>query len=365
MKILYITEIDMSINSGVLNKMNDQIEAWVDSGHEVYIASIPASAKVSISPLITFKIVEHRTFVNDWIHNILSGALLNYGNKILSFGQCQRYIHDVNPDIIYLREMVSLPGISKLLKKHGVVLESNTLFNQELKTANKLVYYLFRKQLFKNVNGFIGVTKEITDQFIKYGKPTITIPNGIKINTATEISAPQNARAQIIMVGSPGQAWQGMDKFKRLAQLIPTADFHLVGETCKDSLYTNLFCHGYLSKEELIRLYEKMDVGVGTLALHRKGMNEACPLKVREYASIGLPIILAYNDPDFKGAPYALEISNCEDNIEKNIMSIKTFIDTWRGKRVPLKEVESLISIERKESVRIKFIQKIIKNELH
>ena len=49
---------------------------------------------------------------------------------------------------------------------------------------------------------------------------------------------------------------------------------------------------------ELTGSLEKYHISIGTLGLHRKGLSEACTLKVRESLSRGFPIILGYVDTD-------------------------------------------------------------------
>src|SRR5690606_17477311 len=145
--------------------------------------------------------------------------------------------------------------------------------------------------------------------------------------------------------GSPGIPWHGMDKVEQLAELLPEIDFHIVGVKKEGVTLNNLYYHGYLNGQNVELLYKQMDIGLGTLALHRKGMNEACPLKCREYAAHGLPLIIGYKDLDFSGQPFVLEISNREDNIKEGLTEIKQFIADWHGKRIPFPVVDDLISI--------------------
>lgn len=53
---------------------------------------------------------------------------------------------------------------------------------------------------------------------------------------------------------------------------------------------------GYKDGEELQRLLNASDIGIGSLALYRIGLREAQPLKVRHYLSVGLPTIIGYKD---------------------------------------------------------------------
>jgi hypothetical protein len=162
------------------------------------------------------------------------------------------------------------------------------------------------------------------------------------------------------MVGSPNIDWHGMDKVKTLAKAIPDFDFHIVGIKNQDNDVRNLTYHGICTPSQLAELYQSMDIGLGTLALHRKGMNEACPLKCREYAAFGLPFIIGYKDNDFSGQNFVLEIENTENNVVENIERIKKFVNDWKGKRVPYSSIEKLISVITKEKQRLDFFTNVL-----
>jgi len=56
---------------------------------------------------------------------------------------------------------------------------------------------------------------------------------------------------------------------------------------------------GMLYGKELHAEYNDAHFGVGSLGWYRLGVNEASPLKSREYLAAGLPFIYATDDPDF------------------------------------------------------------------
>jgi hypothetical protein len=104
------------------------------------------------------------------------------------------------------------------------------------------------------------------------------------------------------------------------------------------------------------------DFGIGPLALHRKGMSEATPLKVRDYLMHGLPVLIAHDDTDFPGAPpwYVLQIPNTESTVEDSLASIETWVSAIGGRRVPRADVLERIGIEAKEQARIAFFEEIV-----
>ena len=103
------------------------------------------------------------------------------------------------------------------------------------------------------------------------------------------------------------------------------------------------------------------DLAISTLALYRKGMEEACPLKTRECLAYGLPMVLPYVDTDLKDldADFLLKIPNKEDNIQSHGQAIHDFAYRMRGRRVDRDQV-ALIDQVAKEAERIRFFEEII-----
>jgi len=74
-------------------------------------------------------------------------------------------------------------------------------------------------------------------------------------------------------------------------------------------------------------------MGLSTLGLFLKNMDEACPLKSREYISLGLPFIYGYKDQDINATIDLLGFNVPNDNsllILENIMEWLYKIDTNR-----------------------------------
>jgi hypothetical protein len=104
----------------------------------------------------------------------------------------------------------------------------------------------------------------------------------------------------------------------------------------------------------------RADVGIGTLALHRKQLHEASPLKVREYLAVGLPVLYAYEDPDAdvlgKGV---LRIANSETNVDDEIDRVDAFVQAARGQRIP-REAVAHIDYTAKEGQRLELFERLI-----
>ena len=130
-------------------------------------------------------------------------------------------------------------------------------------------------------------------------------------------------------------AWQGVDKIIELAEARPSWSFDLIG--VKDlAVSTNVTCHGFLALDGYADVLAGADVALGTLALHRKQMQEASPLKVRRYLEFGLPLILGYADTDLAGLDpwWLLTLPNVETNVRDSLVEIDRFVASVAGKRV-------------------------------
>lgn len=82
----------------------------------------------------------------------------------------------------------------------------------------------------------------------------------------------------------------------------------------KNKLTNNFKFLGVLQPYEISILIEKIDIGIGSLGLHRLCHNIASPIKTGVFTGLGLPFIISYNDIRFKKhLPF---IFNCPNNDE-------------------------------------------------
>ncbi|MOA45721.1 hypothetical protein D3C78_1681500 [compost metagenome] len=104
---------------------------------------------------------------------------------------------------------------------------------------------------------------------------------------------------------------------------------------------------------------QQADVAIGSLALYRKKMGEASPLKVREYLAYGLPVINGYLDTDFpEEVHFILQIPNEPKNTIKASEAIEKFVQSWRGRRVDRSQIEHLDTVV-KEAERLRYMKRI------
>ena len=323
MRIAYLCDEDLSMSSGVHKKILDQIKIWSDRGNEVYLYSLRSKKSDPKK--------------NSRLHNNVFGKFFrHYGNS----RNLNSTLLEFNPDIIYIRYIKYAPGLVGALRNHApYIVEVNTNDSTEFGLKNYwhgLYNRLTRGFLLSNSNGFVAVTNELKDDkcFSSYSIPTVVIANGFSCSEVDYYSMNfcQSQRQQLIFVGSSKMPWHGLDKIYEMAKLIPDFDFHIVGPEISEVEkigvnLNNLIVYGHLAEREILDLFKKCDVGVSTLALHRIGMNEACPLKSRQYLSYGLPIIIGYKDTDFLNPQeFVLNIGNFENNVSDSIEKIKSFV---------------------------------------
>jgi glycosyltransferase involved in cell wall biosynthesis len=148
--------------------------------------------------------------------------------------------------------------------------------------------------------GVIGVTREIVNHEVhrsgqKNSKWSHIYPNGTIIEESTLIDrrSPKTPELLFLANFSP---WHGLDLL--LDSLEGNSDdfvLHVVGK-CRDQLPNEqskdvrVVYHGEIGETQIAALSEQCWIGIAPLALHRKSMRSACPLKTREYLKNGLPV---------------------------------------------------------------------------
>lgn len=251
-------------------------------------------------------------------------------------------------DVIILRYPLvygfgSLRFFKKLSPK--VVTEHHTNELAELRLAHRkipirsfLEYFLektMRGRCLEHVAGIIGVTSEIVN--ISSAGMVIdhkhVVSNGINFSLhnypRSEVPA-SSEPIKIVFVASRFRADLGLDRLLRSFQtqgVNRQIELILVGKVFRkddidalnrlDRTNTRVKMMGLLSGDAYERVMRSVHIGVSCLALFRKGLAEACPLKTREYLARGIPFVYGYRDPDLaENESYALRVSNDNTDID-------------------------------------------------
>ena len=353
MKIAYLLYWNPHVQSGVKAKVEEQAQEWKALGIDHHL--------FYIYPGKSEQLDEYSSVLGAEL-NWLPSKLKAFVNKILLTRYIGRKIKEFNPDVLYVRQTYYYPGIISILRDFKNCMELNTIDLFEIKTQNlisRLLMRFGREKLNRSIDAYVSVSEEILTYYSSYDVPKIVIANGIDLTRLGTTSKVKQASPQVLFIGSSGASWHGVDKLEKLILSCPEFFFHIVGYESY-SKFVNAKFYGFLNKSELIDLYPIMDVGLGSLALHRINIKEASPLKVREYIACGLPCILPYIDTDLKEGENILVISNEELNIDNELHRIKDFITRKHFEDSSTMALEKIgLSAKGKEEKRISFLKDI------
>lgn len=346
LKIAYFTEWQPYTETGVLRKIIGQVQAWRALGAEAHIFSLTPPRKAM--PALDFE--AYGTVYGSIKQSSLDArpwARLGYFNKIVTAPTLMKAINAFAPNLIYYRQNGPwFPGLGAILSCAPAVLEINTDEQAEHHiwgSAFNTLYRVSQGKILSKAKGFVSVTEEIAQKYRSSGKPVAVIANSFWGKAPGTIDAPANDHPAFVFVGSriTGTAsWHGVDKIPQLANLMPKSTFHIIGHDAADfgsaTLPHNMKLYGELRGAAMAAVFAQCDIGVGTLALHRKAMDEACPLKVRDYLMQRLPVIIGYTETEtsLNSADYILKIPNTSENVAQSIDAIVAFADKWHGKRI-------------------------------
>ncbi|MEG1842254.1 MAG: glycosyltransferase family 1 protein [Alistipes sp.] len=241
-----------------------------------------------------------------------------------------RYDHNPTPFTIhFLREMKR--------EKVQIALEIPTYpydceaRGQALSIRFKLfIDRCFRQRFMRYVDRIVT----FSDDEQIFGCPTIRISNGVDFSQIPLVHA-KEPTADFYLLGVANiHAWHGFDRV--LAGLAvyyrqPQSQcvrFILVGDgdsklldayrnTIRESgLESYVEITGPLAGDALDAVFNRCDLGVGSLARHRSGIQKIRTLKNREYAARGIPFIYSECDDDFDLQPYVMKIAADESPLD-------------------------------------------------
>lgn len=375
MKIAYLLHFNFEPSSGVYKKIRDEVKQLLKFGQEVRIFLVTRNDKLRRFLLESdFRdIIEIEMYPDKLNFHSLSkklDTLYSLSKSSNAMRHIRNSILKWNPDIIYTRQDLYYSSITEIGKKKPLIIEINTYDLGELRILSKFRYIynlLTRDKMLSTASGFVFVTYELSEMkaYKKFEKPYEVIGNGINLDEIQPIPVLPHNDITIVFLGQGKYPWYGIDKICYLAKCFPNWKFYLVGLEEQDlkgsERLPNVTCCGFLKCEQYINLLKIADCAIGTLALHRIGINEASPIKTREYLAFGLPVIIAYKDTDFpEEVDFILRLPNNQSNIEENLILIKEFVLKWKGKRVPRNNILHL-GIERKLLKKLTFFESVLK----
>jgi glycosyltransferase involved in cell wall biosynthesis len=354
-KIAYVCFVTAVVPDGVSRKIATQAAHWRRAGHEVEVCSLSPAAGSGAA------------------RSALGGRVFSFSgpaDRVRATMALARDVRRMGPDIVYLRYDRFVPPLPPALWPLPVVVEINTDDRRETSLYRKagwLYNELNRVATLGLAAGLVCVTNELarSRSFTAYRKPTIVIANGAEPGEIPVAPPVVNERPAAVMLVGAMAPWTGVDKVIALAAAAPELDVHVIGANVAEAdarLPPNVHLHGVLAPAQYGGLLGAADFGIGPLALHRKGMSEASPLKVREYLLHGLPVLTAHEDTDFPGQEpwFVLRLPNSEDNVASGLPAIRAWVASVRGRRVPREEVVERVGAGAKEAARLAFLDGLL-----
>jgi glycosyltransferase involved in cell wall biosynthesis len=314
--LIYRVDYDDPKTLGVQNKQMDQQSAFIELGLECdayyhrkgKIIRRGVDNKESVIATLTYK--RNRFNLKDFFSELANQIVVSSYNKF------------------YIRYPIATGSFLKFLKqqKTFTVIEVPTYpFKAEWVGLQRLylpVANYFQSQLKKYCQHLVhfGEEKEL------FGIPTINIANGINPEKYPLSIGSKSEGLKMIAVGNFGY-WHGLDRL--IEGMAMSADknikLKIVGEgsiipdwkelVSKHKLDKQVEFYPFTNGEELDQLFNQADIGIGTLAIHRKGVKINSSIKHREYVARGLPFVYAGEDKDFVDCDFALRVEESEEII--------------------------------------------------
>ena len=188
------------------------------------------------------------------------------------------------------------------------------------------------KKTLKRAHGIVSVTNEIAEEQQRRASigHSLLYPNGVMYDSAPAEDY-RGGGLELLFVAGGLPVWHGIDLLvKEIQSSSYDTRLHLVGPFDAQMLKirpddARFVFHGVLPSNAIRDVAARCDLAISCLALERKGMFEACPLKVREYLMLGLPVYGGYMDKSFpsdfpyyrKGPPELCEMIRFNKSLAK------------------------------------------------
>lgn len=214
--------------------------------------------------------------------------------------------------------------------------------NPLLRFFRKVVSYVSSSWVLFPANLIVQYANE--SFWFRYGisKKMIKMGNGILVNQHCKLRCAVWPSTELKLVAVANVSdWHGYDRllkalasfedlglpFKVCFDLIGDGDAipHLKKLTQELGLNDRVNFLGSKTGSDLETILVNSHIGISSLGLYRKGLNEASDLKTREYMLHGLPVIGVGSDPDFSDScDFRYTVTN-DDGVDSIVALIKSF----------------------------------------
>ncbi|RTZ02048.1 glycosyltransferase family 1 protein [Flavobacterium bomense] len=292
----------------------------------------------------------------------------SYKADMISYGpNCLYHFHDNSVDTIPLGKLKRRLKLYSFIKTNLVPNQyeciyiryhlSDFLFIYLLKLLNnskiaiEIPTYPYKHELLKSQKGLLRYLIDITSRsFLKlyvgrivtysedvniFGIKTINTINGIIYDNLIPSQKKNRPELEINLISvSVTMICHGYDRlivglndyYKNGGNV--NVFYHLVGDGIEIEKYKGLVekyklgkyvkFYGFKGGQELDEIYDKVDIAINSLAIHRIGLKTESTIKSKEYAAKGLPMVSSYEIDAFSpedNKKYVLKISADESAV--------------------------------------------------
>ncbi|MEA3573929.1 glycosyltransferase [Peribacillus frigoritolerans] len=326
---------------GILNKIRQQCLALNNLG-------VVSSLIISRNNSVVLYEINNNEFIEKHLVNYSKYGKYNeeqnkYLKKISSFTRLKEFlsfakqmINEINPDSIYIRNIspitLDVVNFIKLLSKKDYTvyweIPTYSKYNKKAKNINQL----YDNYMHKYISSFLSKNIAIAAEEGLEKEGYIFTTNGVNVNNVKLRNPISHQNINLICVAT-FDYWHGYDRLiEGLKNFYDSNDtgrvvhLHMVGNgntkplkdlVLKYNLEDYVTFHGVLIGDTLDNLFDYMDIAVGNLGFHRRGVYADTSIKIREYCARGIPFITALKDSDFpEGFQYLIKMPADESAID-------------------------------------------------
>lgn len=332
----------------------------------------------ALSPIVRVKLIAFTDRDSSNAHPAIEVIHIDIKNKWRSIHQWMSENIKAG-DVVWLRYPFASKGLYELTCDFGkqIILEHNTnelaeaiqIQRRAWKAGGFTAESIFRRSFWKytwatwvsqktdesrwgvkcieKVRGGIAVTHELSESLKSRcpNYPVYILPNCVQerdLNWGEKGMSERSGKAiRLVMLIGSYDYWQGLERIvssiEGAGELSARIDIDIYGQLPDHFRFESkggiqLKNYPPLSQVEMSRVLPSYDMGIGTLSLYKKHMNEACPLKVREYWKAGIPCLMGYMDTAVINHPELMRYNYKVPNDASMIpwQSIIDQIQKWR-----------------------------------
>ena len=351
-KALFLIFHGFDPNNGISKKISYQVNALKECGFEVHLCYMDET--------ITKQRVVDGKIIADYGNNTLSkirkrtefSSIVNYAKKNNIEFVYIRSNHNANPFTILMVRRLKLAGMKVVMEIPTYPYDSE----YEAQGMSKQIFQdkLFRRSMAKSLDAIVT----FSDYKQIFGQKTIIISNGIDFNNVPMKNCQNDTSKELNLIGvAEIHQWHGFDRLVKGLALYYSkpqdyiVNFHVVGYffsaegenefrklISDNDMEDYVILHGKKHGTDLDEIFNRCDMGVGSLGRHRVGIQRIKTLKNREYAARGIPFIYSETDSDFDDRPYVLK-----EPADESPIDIKQVIGFYKSLNISSQEIRNSI----------------------